>query len=400
MNTDRIYLDNAATSFPKPPEVYEAMARYARDLGASPGRGAYRESREAGALLDECRSRINTLINGAASDHVVFTLNCSDALNIAIKGIVHPKASSRHIVTTVMAHNSVLRPFNALVAGGVAEQTLVRCDPETGLVDPGEIERAIRVDTGLVAVEHASNVTGTLQPVGDIGRICRARGVPLLVDAAQSVGHLPVDVVGMYIDLLAMPGHKGLLGPLGTGALYIRPELAHSMRTIREGGTGSVSEHDTQPEFMPDKFEPGSHNAIGLIGLSAALQWILDRGVDRLWDHELRLINRALAGLSDLAATRRVKLFGPQTAENRCGVFSIRVDGLSPDKLARELESRGVLSRAGLHCAPRAHALLGTAKDGGTTRLSLGPFCTLEHVDHAIQAVEAIAVETAPGLSV
>jgi cysteine desulfurase / selenocysteine lyase len=303
----RLYFDNAATSFPKPPEVAAAMIRYATELGASPGRGAYRESIEAGRLVQQCRARLNTLINGQSPSHVVFTLNCTDAINLAIKGMARFHRRRRepmHVVTTWMDHNSILRPLHALAEEGVT-QTRLACDPATGLVDPKHVAAAIRADTRLVAVIHGSNVSGTLQPIEAIGAICRARNVPLLVDAAQTIGHLPLDVQRMHIDLLAFPGHKGLLGPLGTGGLYIRPGLEQRIDSVREGGTGSVSERDTQPLELPDKYESGSANAVGIIGLSEGVKWILDRGVDSLWAHEQRLMQVMLDGLGPAAAASR-----------------------------------------------------------------------------------------------
>lgn len=261
-------MDNAATSFPKPPAVLEAMTDYATRIGASAGRGAYAEAREAGELIDQCRQRLNQLIGGEDPNHIIFTLNTTDALNMAIRGLVHAGTLPGHVITTWLDHNSVLRPFNMLAGTVGLEQTRIACDPQTGLVDPEDIRKAIRKDTRLIAVVHGSNVTGTVQPIRDIGRIAREAGVPFLVDAAQTLGHLPLNVREDCIDLLAFPGHKGLLGPLGTGGLYIRPGLEKKMRTVREGGTGSRSEQDIQPDFMPDRFEPGSHNAIGIVGLS------------------------------------------------------------------------------------------------------------------------------------
>jgi len=387
----RIYLDNAATSFPKPPAVLEAMQRYATELGASPGRGAYTEAREAGELLTACRQRINTLIHGESPDHVVFTLNCSDALNHAIRGRAWFDTSKpRHLITTHLDHNSVLRPFNALCRHRDITQTRVGCDPVTGLVDPDDIRAAIRPQTALIAVVHGSNVTGTLQPVREIGRIARERDIPFLVDAAQTCGHVPIDVQADGIDLLAAPGHKGLLGPLGTGFLYIRPGVEKGLTTIREGGTGSVSEHDTQPDFMPDRFEPGSHNAIGVAGLSAGVAWVLERGVDDLWAHERELIAAATEALSDVEG---LTLYGPPGVDDRCGVFSVRVDGYDdPVDLADALErEHGVLTRAGIHCAPLAHRLIGTADLGGTTRLSVGPFTKADDLRHACEALAALA---------
>ncbi|MDB5294799.1 MAG: Cysteine desulfurase [Phycisphaerales bacterium] len=385
----RLYLDNAATSFPKPRGVTEAMVRYATDLGASAGRGAYREAVAAGALIHECRRRINRLLNGERAEHVVFTLNCSDALNLAIKGLVDPGRGPAHAVCTHIDHNSILRPLHALESRGHCAVTRVPVDPATGLVDPDDVRRAIRPDTKLVALTHASNVTGTVQPVRAIGQLCRERAVPFVVDAAQSVGHVPIDVRADCVDLLAAPGHKGLLGPLGTGFLYVRPGVEKMLRPLREGGTGSVSEQAVQPEFMPDKYEPGSHNAVGLAGLSEGVKYVLDRTVEALHAHDQDLIRTFIDGCSDIDG---LTYFGPQGVRNRIGVFSVRVDGYDPQELSAVLESSyGILTRSGLHCAPLAHAAIGTADGGGTTRLSFGPFLSKQDVKFATDALAEVA---------
>jgi len=385
----RIYLDNAATSFPKPAGVQEAMARYATELGASPGRGAYAEAREAGRLVQECRARICELVGGEDPAHVIFTLNTTDALNLAIRGIVSA-ATRPHVITTQMDHNSVLRPFNALAAAGAIEQTRLEVDPATGLLDPDDLRRAIRPETCLVAIVHGSNVTGTLQPIAELGRITREHDVPLLVDAAQTLGHRPVDVEAMHIDLLAFPGHKGLLGPLGTGGLYIRPGIESRMRTVREGGTGSRSERDVQPDFLPDRFESGSHNAIGIIGLGEGVRWILERGVAALWEHERGLMQAMIEGLGSIDGLRYL---GPPGLRERCGVFSIRIEGYDDPAGLSDLLERdyGLLTRSGIHCAPLAHHAMSTRQIGGATRLSLGPFLTVEEIRYATDALADVA---------
>lgn len=403
----RLYFDNAATSFPKPVCVHEAMADFATRLGASPGRGAYTEASEAGELLWRCREAINELIGGESAAHVVFTLNTSDALNLGIRGLVHSDGGGdAHIITTAMDHNSVLRPFNALCERLPVSQTRVPCDPASGIVDPDDVRRAIRPNTRLIAAVHASNVSGSIQPIGEIGRLCRERQVPLLVDAAQSLGHFPVNVRDLNIDLLAFPGHKGLLGPLGTGGLYIRPGLELRLQTVREGGTGSASEQDTHPLMMPDKYEPGSHNAIGIIGLGASVRWILDRGIESIAAHEQRLMRLMLSELgliqgSDRRSENGLRLYGPTDLAQRVGVFAFTIDGVPHGELATVLESRyGILARSGLHCAPHAHRTLGTmherrggSESGGAVRLSLGPFLTDEDVRYAASALREIARE-------
>jgi len=382
-------MDNAATSFPKPLAVTDAMVRYARELGASAGRGAYAEAIETGGLISECRRRLKKLFHGENADHFVFTLNCSDALNLALKGLVHPGGKS-HAICTHIDHNSILRPLNALVDARLIEQTRVAVDSKTGLVDPDDIRKAIRPDTKLIAITHVSNVTGTIQPIREIGRIAREHAVPFVVDAAQSAGHLPIDVQADCIDLLAAPGHKSLLGPLGTGFLYLRPGMEKIVRTLREGGTGSVSEDDRQPDFLPDKYEPGSHNAIGIIGLSEGVKYILDQSVEKLASQDLDLVRTFLEGVSNIDG---LTFFGPQGVRNRIGVFTVRIDGYDPQELSAILESQfGILTRSGIHCAPLAHAAIGTLDSGGATRFSFGPFLSKQDVKYATDALSQVAL--------
>lgn len=397
MTSKRLYMDNAATSFPKPPEVLAAMNHYATSIGASAGRGAYEEAMQSAGVLAECRRRLQRLFNGEKPEHFVFTLNCSDSLNLAIKGLVlhqlQHRKSSVHTICSDIDHNSILRPLNAMQDMGWVTQTRLPIDPITGLLDPQAVRKAIRPDTKLIAVTHASNVTGTVQPIREIGRIAREHGIPFVVDAAQSVGHIAIDVQADCIDLMAAPGHKGLLGPLGTGILYVRPGIEKIMATLKEGGTGSVSEQDTQPQFMPDKYEAGSHNAIGLAGLSAGVQWILDRGIESLAQHDRSLVAGFLDAMADVEG---VRYFGPQGVENRTGVFSVRIGELTPHELATILEMQyGILTRPGIHCAPKAHESIGTTPFGGTTRLSFGAFVTLADVKRAVSALAEIAQQCA-----
>jgi cysteine desulfurase / selenocysteine lyase len=390
----RIYLDNAATSFPKPPAVAQAMAHYARDLGA-PGRGAYAEAAQTKRLIDVCRERICRAINGREPRNVVFTLNTTDAMNLAIWGLIGHRLRATqgavHVITSDLDHNSALRPLNALVdwcaQTGRITQTRVPVDPISGLLDPAEFKRAIRPETALVVTLHASNVTGAIQPVAEIGRICRERGVPFLLDAAQSLGHVPVDVEAMGVDLLAFPGHKGLLGPTGTGGLYIAPGMERRLDPVRQGGTGWRSEQERMPEFLPDKFEPGSHNAIGIIGLSEGVAWLAERGHAAVRAHEEALMAEMLGGLTGANAPAGLRLLGPTEIAHRVGVFSFIHEAIPASELAARLErEHGVLGRAGLHCAPAAHRAMGTGA-GGAMRLSVGPFTTVEEVRAAVRAV-------------
>lgn len=392
----RLYLDNAATSFPKPPGVYEAMLRYGKEVGGTAGRGMYFEAREGGRLIRQCRDRINTLINGEDPDHIIFTLNTTDALNLAIKGIIRHRLLTApgkpvHIVATEMEHNSVLRPLNALAeeTRNQVQWSCVDADPQTGRFTAEAVMAAVTPDTALVAILHASNVTGAIQPAAEIGAACRSRNIPVLLDAAQSVGHIPFDAQQLQADLIALPGHKGLLGPLGTGALYIRPGIEQILRPQREGGTGSSSESERQPDTLPDKYEPGSQNAIGIVGLGEAVKWLNARGPETMANHEHELCQAMLEGLEEIGALNGrggLKLLGPHTATNRINVFSMTHESLSAQEIAAIMEQKyGILGRAGLACAPRAHKLLGTTN--GAYRLSTGPFNTLEDIHYACRSL-------------
>ena len=392
-------MDNAATSFPKPPGVLEAMTRYATDLGASAGRGAYAEALATGDLLSSCRANLNKLIHGESPEHVIFTLNCSDALNLAIKGMIDPRPTAgggQHVVCTEVDHNSILRPVEALAADHVVERTYVPASGD-GLVDPDDVRRAIRSDTKLVCITHASNVTGAVQKVREIGAICREAAVPFVVDAAQSIGHVPLDVQRDNIDLLAAPGHKALMGPLGTGFLYLRPGLERMLRPLREGGTGSQSDEPVQPATMPDKYEPGSHNAIGLAGLNAGVEWLLNRGVEGVGgvaEYEASLVRTFIGATVGL---ENFTYHGPQGIADRIGVFSVAIPDHAPQELSAILESSyGILTRSGIHCAPFVHKSLGTVPNGGTTRLSFGPFLTPQDVKYAADALAELAMEAVP----
>lgn len=382
----RRYFDNAATSFPKPPEVATAVSHYLERVGASAGRGAYREAIDAGRMLERCRAAVRRVFGGAPDDAVVFTLNGTDALNTALKSLLR---AGDHVVATEVEHNSVLRPLHALRERAGVAFDLVRVDPQTTLVSPDAVRRALRPGTRLVILNHASNVTGALQPLEAVAGICQEAGVPLLVDAAQSAGHVPIDLSRAAIDLLACPGHKGLLGPSGTGVLVVRAGLDGRLASVREGGTGSASEQPVQPGWLPDKFESGSHNTVGLAGLEAGLQWLLGRGIDAQRAHERRLMERMIERLESIAD---LTWYGPRDPAQRVGVFSVRLQGWEPGDLSNVLEGEfGVLTRSGLHCAPLAHRAIGTFESGGTTRLSLGAFLTTEDVDYACAALREIA---------
>jgi len=385
-------MDNAATSFPKPRSVHEAMSCYALQSGASPGRGGYREAQDIGAIIHQCRERLCEMIRGERPESVVFTSNCTEALNLAIKGLIDPRGRG-HAICTHTDHNSILRPINAMAELGWIEQTRVPIDPASGQVDPADIRSAIRRDTRFIAITHGSNVTGAIQPIREIGKIAREAGVPFIVDSAQTIGHIPIDVQADCIDLLAAPGHKALLGPSGTGFLYLRPGMEKLVRPLKEGGTGSLSEEPRQPEIMPDRYESGSLNAIGIAGLLEGVKWVQGQTVEKLAALDQDLVRVFIDGVSGVEG---LSYFGPQGVRNRIGVFSVRLEGMTPAALSAALEENfGILTRSGLHCAPLVHRALGTAHLGGTTRFSFGPFLSKQDVSFATDALAQIAGERA-----
>ena len=380
-----IYLDNAATSFPKPVAVYGAMDNYQRSLGAPVGRGAYQAAVDVQSVVRRCRKRAAELLGAESTERVLFTFNGTDGLNIAIHGLLKP---GDHVVTSAMEHNSVLRPLRWLEKHKGVEVTRVPADVR-GQIEPAEIRRAMRPNTRLVAMIHASNVTGGLQPIAEVSEIAQSAGVLFLVDAAQSAGHVPIAVQALGIDLLACPGHKGLLGPLGTGLLYIKTGMEDSVESLRQGGTGSQSEDDHQPQTLPDKYESGNHNAPGLVGLEAGLAWLANEDPARLRRHEIELTGQFLEGLAGIP---NVTVYGPRDPAQQVGVVSLNVEGYEPQVLASILdENFQIQIRAGFHCAPLAHQTLGTSDLGGTARFSLGPFTTSEHIEAALEALKEIA---------
>ena len=392
--SNRIYMDNAATSFPKPDGVMRAMVDFAERCGASAGRGAYAEAKACEAIIAACRSHVARLVNAESPERIVFAMNCSEGLAIVIRGLLNAAPRGSHVIATAMEHNSVLRPLNALKERIGLDPEFIACDPATGLVDPDDIRKAVRPETKLIACVHVSNVTGTLQPIGEVAAVARQAGVPCLIDAAQSAGHVPIDVRALGADFVAFPGHKGLLGPLGTGALYVRPGAERDLPTIKEGGTGTLSEMPIQPSTMPDKYEIGSHNAIGLAGLGEGVAWLLAEGVEGVRRHDESLCGLFLAKTEDV---EHLRVYGPRDANRRVGVFSVNVAGMAPGELAEALERDfGICTRPGLHCAPLAHRTIGT-RPAGTCRLSFGPFTTDRQAAFAADALAAIAERAAVG---
>ena len=376
-----IYFDHAATSWPKPPAVREALDRYFGDAGGNPGRAGHRMSIAAARLVEETRNGLAELLGIEDPARLAFAKNATEALNVAIYGLLQP---GDHAVTSSVEHNSVMRPLRDLERRGVAV-TVVPCGPDD-LIDADAIAAAIRPETRLVVTLHGSNVTGALLPIDAIATACREHGVPYLVDAAQTAGAIPIDVAALGVDLLAFTGHKGLLGMTGTGGLYVRPGL--SFEPLLRGGTGSRSDLEVQPDFMPDAYESGTLDVAGLAGLGAGVRHLLETGVDKVEAHDRDLATRAIDGLAGIPG---VTVYAPSDEYRRCGVLSFTVEGLAPSDvggiLDRDFE---IMSRVGLHCAPGAHRTIGTFPTG-TVRFGFGLSNTIEEVDTAIGAVAEIA---------
>ena len=376
-----IYLDNAATSFPKPEPVYLALDSFARTKLANPGRAGHRMAVEAERTIDAARHALNRLFRGVSPERWVLTLNCTDGLNLAIKGSL--KAGD-HVITTDLEHNSISRPLRALEKAGVI--SLTRLPSDHGYLDPDAVRSALTPRTALVAMTHASNVLGTVQPIETIAPIVRESEALFLVDAAQSAGVVPIDLKSTPIDFLAFPGHKALYGPTGTGALYVGPRA--KPRAWREGGTGGDSSSETQPELLPYFYEGGTPNVLGIAGLLAGINWVVERGPDLLRKHEVDLLQRVV----DWAGTAEGwSVAGRWDPASHVGALSLVVpETLTPQDLGSILDtSFEIAVRPGLHCAPYIHKALGTFPDG-TLRLSPGPFTTSEQIDAFVAALTEI----------
>jgi len=375
-----IYFDNAATSFPKPKVVYDAILDAMVNYGANPGRSGHKLALRTSREVFKTRQLLSKLFNTGNPMNIIFTFNCTQSLNLGIKGVL--KAGD-HVITTHMEHNSVLRPIRHLNSLGV-ESTIIEANSE-GLIDPKDIERAIRPNTKLIVTTHISNLVGSIMPVGEIGLLAKKKGIIYMVDAAQSAGVYDIDVKEMNIDILAFPGHKGLLGPQGTGGLYINEDL--DMESILQGGTGSESSSMTQPDVWPDKFESGTINAPGIIGLGAGIEYIMEKGIDRIRKHEEELTRHFIEGVKDIEG---IKLYGPLT-KNQAPVIALNLEDLDSSELSYILdEEYDIAVRPGLHCAPLAHKTLNTLNQGAV-RFSFGMFNKHEEVELAIKALDEIA---------
>lgn len=378
-----IYLDNAATSWPKPESVYQMVDKVMRQIGANPGRSGHTMAIEAGRLVQETRELAASLFAIPHPSQVVFTLNVTDSLNLALKGLLQP---GDHVITSSMEHNAMARPLEALRKNGVTV-TKVATSPVNGIC-LREIQNAIQANTKLIAIAHASNVTGTLNPIGEIGQIAKEFGVAFLVDCAQTAGVFPINVQEMGIDLLAFPGHKSLLGCQGVGGLYVHKRI--TLETLREGGTGSHSESLEQPDELPERYESGTLNTSGIAGLGAGIRYIMETGMEKIKQREEELTSLLLAGLARIPG---VVLYGPPLGQQRAAVVSFNLEQISANELCMILDkSFQIAVRPGLHCAPDAHRVLGTLQ-GGTIRISPGYFTTEEEIETCLQAITAIGKE-------
>ena len=383
----KIYLDQAATSFPKAPGTADAVYRYMTECGCSVSRGGYAGAYSAEELVYDTRVLLCRLFGCDETDpkKVVFTKNVTESLNVLLKGLLRP---GDHVLVSSMEHNAVMRPLGQLAKQGI-RVTRVPCAGD-GSMDPADLETRIEKDTRAVVMLHASNVCGTVLPAAEIGAICRARGIRFILDTAQTAGTLPLNMDGMNIDALAFTGHKGLLGPQGTGGFLIREEMASELDPLITGGTGSISHTEDVPDFLPDRFEAGTLNLPGIAGLSASLGWLLAQPEGSLLTHELKLTARFLRGMEALEADGLLQIIGKHGTDGRTGVVSIVPLHMDPAELAFRLDERyGIATRVGLHCAPAAHQALGTWP-AGTVRFSFGAFNTETETDEAARAVVAL----------
>lgn len=378
-----IYFDNAATTFPKPERVYEKTIESMKEYGANPGRAGHSMALKANRGIFETRNLLSKLFNIDSPMNIIFTSSGTESLNIGLKGLL--KAGD-HVVTSSMEHNSVLRPLKHLQEKDI-ETTIVKADLK-GQINPYDIEKAIRENTKLIVLTHISNLTGTIMPIEEIGKIAKKHDILFMVDAAQSAGVYKIDVKEMNISLLAFPGHKGILGPQGTGVLYIREGL--QIQSLLQGGTGSASESMVQPDILPDKYESGTPNGPGIIGMGAGVEYILEKGMENIRDHEEKLSLHFIQGIKDIEG---IKIYGPKDIKNHAPVVAINLKDIDSAEIAYILdEEYNIAVRSGLHCAPLAHETIGTL-DQGAVRFSFGIFNTIEEVDVAIKALAEISRE-------
>lgn len=385
---DRIYIDNASTSFPKPEVVPKAVFDYMTKVGANIGRGTYENAYSAEEIVFDTREKLVNLFNGGDCKNVVFTKNITESINVLLKGILR---KGDHVICSSMEHNAVMRPLNQLTEYGI-EFDRVSCRSDGTLIVE-EVEGLIKPNTRLIIMTAASNVCGTVMPYAKVGEIAHKNGIFFALDSAQAAGLLDIDMVRDNIDVLLFTGHKGLLGPQGIGGLIMSEEVAKKITPLIVGGTGSISHTEETPDFLPDKMEAGTMNLPGIYGLHAGLSFIEKTGIDKILEHELKLTKRFIEGINDIndkACKVKLRLIGIPDEKNRVGVISIQVVNKDQAEVAAELEGEyGIMTRVGLHCAPSAHKALGTFPEG-TIRFSFGYFNTEEDCDKALSALREI----------
>lgn len=379
---EKIYLDNAATSFPKPKEVSDAVYKYMTECGVNIGRGGYADAYDAAGKVLETREMLCEFFNAEDSKNVVFTKNITESLNVILKGFLHP---GDHILCSSIEHNAVMRPLVQLEKLGV-EFDRIPAD-EQGVMNVNAIEGLIKSNTVAIVCSHASNVLGTINPIKEVGKLAHAHNLKLIVDAAQTAGVIPIDMKGMGIDALCFTGHKSLLGPQGIGGFILDKDMVDRIEPFITGGTGSISDSEETPNFMPDKFEAGTMNIAGIMGLNAALNWINAKEIENIYRHEMNLTKKFLDGIKPLIDSGEVKLFGMPNIENRVGVVSIQTTNIDIAELAFTLDYEfGIMTRVGMHCSPYTHKNANSFP-AGTLRFSFGIFNTESEVDSAISAL-------------
>lgn len=378
----KIYLDNGATSFPKAPGVSAAMCDYIDNIGSNVGRGTYQSSYSAGEIVYETRELLSQLFNFEDPLHTVFTMNITHSLNALLKGFLKP---GDHVIISSMEHNAVMRPLSNLEKLGVTYDRVL-CNI-FGEMNPSDIEGFIKPNTKLVLITHASNVCGTLLPVYEIGQICKKHNLHYIIDTAQTAGVVDIDFIKLNLSALAFTGHKGLLGPQGIGGFLIKKELASEILPFMEGGTGSLSESEIQPEYMPDKFESGTLNLPGIYGLNASLKYIREVGIKSIHEKEMVLTKEFLEGVLNINDIRNV---GLSTIDGRTSVVSLDFKKLDNSEVSFNLDRNfGIMTRVGLHCAPSAHKTLNTFPRG-TVRFSFGQFNTLDDVAYTLDSISKV----------
>ena len=378
-----IYLDNAATSYPKPPEVYDFMIEFYKKSGVNPGRSGYDMSLETEEVVNTTRKKLTQFFNGTDPDHLTFSYNASDSLNMIIGGMLE---YGDHVITSNIEHNSVLRPLYHKKHDGDIDVTYIPFDGK-GYIDPDDVKKAFRKNTKMVIINHCSNVIGTIQPVAEVGKYCRESGIYFVIDASQTAGAVNIDIKEMNIDVVAFTGHKCLMGPTGIGGSYIGEDVR--IKGTRYGGTGVRSAYPFHLEEFPYRMECGTLNIVGIAGLLAGQRWIEKEGLENLHNKELKLWDKLRKGLQEID---KVTTYCAESTENHNAVLSFNVEGWDAGNVGTMLDvDHNIACRTGLQCAPLVHAQLGTDKIHGTVRLSIGAFNTEEHIDAAIEAVKSIS---------